>query len=89
MSLQSLKTVCSGQDSDSDHSNPGKEGFYELFRSGSMVYLESITAKVNCHYIHRLTHVSMVIAHECMVIHLISWSIPLFSWVVQTKNVGF
>ena len=42
MSLQSLKTVCSGQDSDSDHSNPGKEGFYELFKSGSMVYLESI-----------------------------------------------
>ena len=47
------------------------------------------TGEPDCHYIHRLTHVSMVIAYECMVIHLISWSIPLFSWLVKTKNVGF
>ena len=47
------------------------------------------TGEPDCHYIHSLTHVSMVIAYEYRVIHLISWSIPLFSWLVKMKNVGF
>ena len=61
---------------------------YPIYLYIHLLYINN-TAELDCHYIHRLTHVSMVIAYEYRVIHLISWSIPLFSWLVKTKNVGF